>query len=579
MITRPALKLVNFAFLVWLAVSCELAFGQDQLDNATVITTALNANDIVYDQRRNLIYASVGPSEAIPFGNAIAILDPQTLEVSDIKFLRRDNEPGKLAITADSSRVYIGLDGSSALQYYEPGSIGAVGPLQPLNGRIQLFTRPDLAIAEDIIVSPTDPKTVLVSSDTIGNTANGNIEIFNDSGKIGGSNENFGPNSFTFVDSETIFGYENDSTGFRNIRYSFDGNAIAVDQFKYTFDSDQIIQGFFITIEAAGGLIYSSDGQVLDPFTLTLKGKFPEASGQVEANAADELAYFLDGSTLKVYDINSFLLLDEAALPLPAERDTETLIYVGEDRLAFINEDGDIGLISGIPFSPLPQARLDIEGTSGDDWVTFDPVAREISVNGEITPVQFETTTIHFFGEGGTDHVTSLGDPTEEEIAVLERTEMTVKGESYFFAVHDVAELEFESQSQSDTCIIFDSHAREQLSSTPTSVQLERSGSLLKATTVGTTYVFSSGGNDSAKMRGSVDSERVVANMENRLIRMTGNDFFVSLSGFEIVNANGGSGKNDSARIVDSNVLDLVFFRDDFGRFLNDTTDYSIRSF
>ena len=242
---------------------------------------------------------------------------------------------------------------------------------------------------------------------------------------------------------------------------------------------------------------------------------------------------------------------------------------------------GDIGVISGIQFSPppLPLPRINIQGTSGDDWVVFNPLAGEISVNGLINEISPETTRVHFFGRGGVDHVTSLGNPDQEEIAVLQSTNMTVVADSYFFAAHDVAEPEFEGISQSDTCIVFDSEAEEQLLLTPRSVQFQGDDSLLQATNVGNVHVFISGGNDSAKMRGSIKSECFNANMQNRMIRMTGSGFLTALSGFETVNANGRTGERNFATIVDSNELAIVFFRGDFGRFLNDTTDFSVRLF
>ena len=246
---------------------------------------------------------------------------------------------------------------------------------------------------------------------------------------------------------------------------------------------------------------------------------------------------------------------------------------LGSEMLAKWQVDSLLELAA--PLEP----RINIRGTQGDDFVTFDPVAREVSVNGVITHIRYETSEIHFYSGGGNDYVVAIGDPEQEEFAVLQGTRMTVRADDYLFAAHNVVELEFDSSSGSDICLIIDSEAEERLTSTPTSVRLVGEDSLLQATDVGQVYVFSSGGDDSARMRGGLESERMNGSMQNRLMRMTGNDFFVSLSGFETVNANGGIGENDFATIVDSNQLDIAYFRGDFGRIINDTTDYSVRSF
>ena len=223
----------------------------------------------------------------------------------------------------------------------------------------------------------------------------------------------------------------------------------------------------------------------------------------------------------------------------------------------------------------------EIEGTSGDDWVIFDPVASEITVNGEIFPIDFGATAINFYGGGGIDHVTAIGDPEQDEFAILQGIKMTVRTDNYFFVAHDAVELEFESRSRSDTCVIFDSEAAEKLTSTTTSVRLqaEADDSLLQATNVRSVLVFSSGGDDSARMRGGLQSERIKGSMQNRMLRMVSTDFSISLLGFKKIHAIGGIGEIDVATIVESDEQDIVYFRGDYGRFLNNTIDYTLRGF
>ena len=540
-----------------------------------MITASLNVNDLIYDQRRDVFYASVGSAAGAPNGNSIITLDPETLEVLDRKLV--GSEPNRLAISSDYSRLYIGIDGATSVRYLDLFS-GALGPLQQL-GNNQTFS-PMPATAGDIVVSPTDPKTIIVAAEFTGARSSvGIIEIFNDSGKVGESSVFLTANSLAFTDSQTLIAYDRSSTFFELRRFSFDGTSLRLNRLRRG-----VITGGETDIEASGGVVYSSSNQAVDPTSLTVIGGFtPEPlpffnRARGEVSSIDGLGYFLSLTNLSVFDISTFELLDEEELPIPIVN-VAALSYAGLNRLAFINIRGDVGVISRIQFAQSPLPRLNIQGTSGDDWVTFDPMTREVSVNGLITSVLPETLKIHFYGQGGVDHVTVIGDPDQEELAVLQGIEMTVNADSYFFAAHDVAELRFDSTSGSDTAVIFDSDAEEQMTSTPTSVQLLGDGSLLEATNVGTVFVFSSGGDDSARMRGSISSERLNGNMQNRKIRMTGSDFFVSLSGFETVNANGGAGEVDFATIIDSDELDFVFFRSDYGRFLNGTTDYSVRGF
>ena len=574
MISRTALNLT--AFVVFsLIFNYQLAAGQDQLNDATAKVEALGANDIVYDQQRDVLYASIKSSADALNENSIVILDPDTLEVLDRTFV--GGGPNKLAISSDSSRLYIGVDDEGAIRHLNLNN-GVLSPIQVLNSDA---STPEVAIAEDIEVAPDDPETVIVSLGTVGRSGN-KIESFNDAGKTNDTANFESPDTIAFIGSDTLVGFRNMNSGFLLSRFSFDGTSLTLEQTR-----NRVITGFFTTIEASGGLIYASNGQILNPFDLTLVGSFglvddslqARPIGELEVSSIDGFAYFLNGRNLRVFDTNSFLLLDETNLDFSPDLEIKSLSYAGENRLAFVTADGDVGIISEIQFSPKPPPRMIIRGTAADDWVVFDPVTSEISVNGVITPVPFETTSILFFGEGGVDYVTSIGDPNQDELAVLQGSVMTVRGDNYFFAARDVAELEFDSGSGSDTAVIFDSEAEERLASLPTSVELSGDTSLLQATNVENVFVFSSGGDDSARMRGGFGSERVNGNMQNRQMRMTGDDFFVALSGFETVNANGGIGESDIATIIDSNDLEIVFFRGDFGRFLNETTDYSVRNF
>jgi len=556
------------ALVVCVLIGRDTAFGQNQLDDATVIEESLSVADIVYDQRRDVLYASVKSSAGIPNGNSIITLDPVTLDVLDRVLV--GSEPNKLAISKDGSRVYVCVEGAGSIRYYEPET-GVLGPLQVLNGGGGFSA--STAIAEDMVVSLNDPKTVVVSSDKLGSSARGTIEVFNDSGKISGNDYVYGPSSIAFVDPETMFGYQNGNTGFANELYSFDGTTISREDTRRA-----IISGFSVTIEAAGGLIFANNGQVLDPVSLTLRGRFVGANGQMEASAIDGLAYFYNGQSLKVFDTNSFLMLDEEVLELP-QYGLTSLIFAGENRLAYATNSGVVGIISGVKFATPQAPRMNFRGTSQDDWVTFDPVAREITINGLTKNVPLDVTKVHFYGDGGIDNVTCLGDPDQQDFAVQENPEMTIKGESYFFAAHDCAELEFNSDSDSDTCVMFDSDSVEQLISSPGSASLLGENSILQATSVASVYIFSRGDDDSARLRGGFNSERLNANLDKNLVRLTGSDFFVSLSGFKFVNANGSFGADDFATIVDSRGLDLVYLRADLGRYLNATTDYTLHNF
>src|SRR5438046_1412980 len=73
------------------------------------VDVPLKHNTLVYDAARNVYYASV-PGSVASSGNRIATIDPATGQLSFSRTV--GPEPGALAISADASALYVGLDGT-----------------------------------------------------------------------------------------------------------------------------------------------------------------------------------------------------------------------------------------------------------------------------------------------------------------------------------------------------------------------------------------------------------------------------------------------------------------------------------
>jgi uncharacterized repeat protein (TIGR01451 family) len=109
--------------------------------SADVRRLALPTNDLVYDQFRGKIYASV-PGRAGSIGRGVQVIDPETGSVGP--GLLVGGEPGKLALSADGRSLDVALDGAGAVRRLDlpsllPGLRFSPGPgagVQPDGGRI-----------------------------------------------------------------------------------------------------------------------------------------------------------------------------------------------------------------------------------------------------------------------------------------------------------------------------------------------------------------------------------------------------------------------------------------------------------
>jgi hypothetical protein len=123
--------------------------------DGSAVDVALAHNSVVYDVVRNVYYASV-PGSVIGKGNSIATIDPATGQVSYSATI--GSEPNALAIAADASVLYVGLDGSGEV-------VRLTLPSMTEQGRVQLPVDPNLgpAHARGLAVSPSNAAIAAVS--------------------------------------------------------------------------------------------------------------------------------------------------------------------------------------------------------------------------------------------------------------------------------------------------------------------------------------------------------------------------------------------------------------------------------
>ncbi len=330
--------------------------AQVSLDDASVWRIDLDANDAVYDRYRNVIYASVSRYGSVETRNTLAVLDLETGTVVHNEPMM--SEPNMLALSADGSRVYIGLDDDHGYQYYEPET-GRVGEFQDL-----LPYTPSTNIVGEFAIAPLDPGTVVVMHGYNSEKAC----VYNSTGFLNcASTSNL--DSVAFIDPNTMISRSPTSSTLH--KYTFDGEQLQSVAYRSSF---MFGAG---TLEAKGGLIYSSTGQVVEASTLAMLGTFTSAEGVVEPVPELGITYYLSGRTLQVFDNESFLEMDSKLLN-GSVGGVSRLFVVGEGQLGYTG-NGYVGIISGIPVAALCPVDLTGDGVLDD----FDVSAFLLSLESE----------------------------------------------------------------------------------------------------------------------------------------------------------------------------------------------------
>ncbi len=320
------------------------------------IPVSVNGRDLVYDSSRNLLYASVPSSSGIQYGNSIVRIDPSNGNIVGSNFA--GSEPGKISLNSDNSRLYVGIDGARGFRWMNPAN-GNLSPINALNG---FNSSP--SIAQSFSAVPGRPNEIAISLDATGSSASGYLTLYRDSTRLIDGATLFDADQIAFASPTTLISYEDSSTGFTLINWTYDP---ALGALTNTQSIRGLISGFSTNIEISGPNILGSNGTVVDFESFVAQGSlsvsnrsgieqilgnylFSLSASSVFGDSSDEL-------TLSVFDLDRFLQIDSVTLDVDITGHIEELIYAGDDRLAYITSTGEIGIISGFAI-PEPTTSL-----------------------------------------------------------------------------------------------------------------------------------------------------------------------------------------------------------------------------
>jgi hypothetical protein len=205
-------------------LSGQTQFGPKVLGPNSLQKISLVHNALVADAARGVYYASV-PGSVVGNGNRIATIDAATGAVSYSAPVESD--PSALAMSADGSALYVGLNGSGEVLRLALPSMTEVSrtrlPTMPIYGQLH---------AGMMTVSPVDASVVAVSTvRTIGSQSHGGVALIR-SGVLQPimTQEQTGSNLVAFdANGQYVYGYNNENTefGVRRLNVLADGLAEA----------------------------------------------------------------------------------------------------------------------------------------------------------------------------------------------------------------------------------------------------------------------------------------------------------------------------------------------------------------
>lgn len=313
----------------------------------TIATLDLPTNDLVYDARTNLLWASV-PGEAGAIGNSVVPIDPATGKIGTP--IPVGSEPDQLALSDDGHYLYVGLDGASAVRRVN---------LDERKAEIQIPLGADPQMGAylpgDIAVMPGHPNTIAVVRryGSTGSGAPAGVALYVDGAKLPKEPEypaSTEIGAITFCGSATtLYGYDSYSSGSSFIRLAVDDSGLSVIDTTRSLLSEYGARG----ILCVDGRIYTTNGEVLNPETKTLSGTYANLgfTSPVRPDPAAGRVYFLivapnEQPKVLVYDLQTFVRVGSFEVPgLTYPTTARGLLRWGADGLAFRTDEGKVYLL------------------------------------------------------------------------------------------------------------------------------------------------------------------------------------------------------------------------------------------
>lgn len=287
----------------------------------------LVVGDLEWDALRGVLYASVRSSDpSLP--NRVVAVDPMTGEV--LRTVVVGSDPRTLALSDDLSVLYVALDGAAAIRRIDLTTFtaGLQFPMVSHLGRI--------LYADDIAVMPGHPGTVAVTHQVHGFSEGRKmgIAVYDDGLARGSLIE--GGTVLAFANAHTLYGFDGWTTGHRLTRMIVSGAGPVIDDGE---GRAGLIQSFFADIVYFNGLIFSSQGPIVDPLAWTVVANVP-FGGTVAADTAAGRMYFLWGNALSAIDAMTLRTLgtvNVAGIPPLDLHGSESPVLVrwGMDGLAY----------------------------------------------------------------------------------------------------------------------------------------------------------------------------------------------------------------------------------------------------
>jgi hypothetical protein len=303
---------------------------------ASIRSLPFSTNDLVFDPKRGVLYATMNPYGVRPTGeifdagadagNSVITIDPVSATVTGSLFV--GSSPNVLAISDDGSSLYVGIDGAHSVCRVDLASM-TVGPLLSL-------LQNDPSLATQIAAVPGSSTQYVVSrSRKLGFPG---LSLYDGDALLTAVDGLSAGDSITFTDPSTLFGYSNFSPS-NLLPYSVRPPVITPGQVVTGLITPLSTVGVDeVQITSNGGWIFALNGQTVSAATMTVVGTYNATIAQTSRGPEiDPVAVLPDADGANVWFLR----------PDPVLLDFDRTTFLLRRSISLDPVSADVGLGTG----------------------------------------------------------------------------------------------------------------------------------------------------------------------------------------------------------------------------------------
>ena len=328
----------------------------------------INANNLIYDPTRGLLWTAISSTVEAPLGRSIVSINPSTGLVSDPIPLNADPYPNSIALSGNGRYLYVGLSDSPEVARVD------LSAAPPTVARIPLGLSQwgDLNYAQDIEVLDGAGTSFMMAGagDHSAAIYDGTVMRTNRSGiyTVDRIERTATPGVF--------IGYNNYTSGFGLTRLSAAPSGVTILQ-----EIGSLVSGYYVDIKAGGNVILSATGKLVNNTNLALTATL--TAGTPCLDVANQRAFLLTNSTLNSHRFSDGATQGTFTLTgTPTGSWAQSLTRWGLDGFAATGSDGKLYIARWSGTIP-PTTDSDNDAI-GDAWESTYFASLAMSPSGDL---------------------------------------------------------------------------------------------------------------------------------------------------------------------------------------------------